>query len=47
VVAEVVGAAALLAHLPLPAPGLLPQASDPAELVLHDLAQQPLAAHLK
>ncbi len=45
--AGVVGAAVLLAHLPPAEPGLLPQASDPAEGVMHDLAQQPLAAHLE
>ena len=47
VVAGVVGAAVLLAHLPPAEPGVLPQASDPAEVVMHDLAQQPLAAHLE
>jgi len=47
VVAEVVGAAVLLAHLPPAEPGLLPQASDPAEVVVHALAQQPLASHLE
>ncbi len=45
--AEVVGAAVLLAHLPPAEPGLVPQAPDPAEVVMHDLAQQPLAAHLE
>ena len=47
VVAEVVGAVVLPAHLPPAEPGLLPQASDPAEVVMHHLAQQPLAAHLE
>ena len=46
-VAEVAGAAVLLAHLPPAKPGLLPQASGPAEVVMHELAQQPLAAHLE